>query len=164
MVTSQTSEVNEGASVTPVDECPFCRGAQVAEIYRFSHWRSIYNRAPVVPGHSLLVPLRHVEHVRDLNTLEQAEFIPALAQLSAALMRRHSGTGFDVAIQEGESAGQSVAHLHVHCMPRKLGDLDEPGTWTRRLGVGARWEAPDRTELSMDAMREEAQRIRAEIM
>jgi len=141
--------------------CPFCLEAPAAEIFRTSSWRGIYNRSPVLAGHSLLVPLRHVEHLVDLSEEEAATLVPTLTRLAAALTATYGGSGFDVALQEGVAAGQSIPHLHVHCLPRKEDDLDSPGSWTRALGIGGQLEDSERATLTLQEMRDQAALIRS---
>lgn len=139
--------------------CPFCSEDETAEICRTRFWRALYNRSPVVPGHSLLVPIRHAERVTELNTDEACEMMHAVQLLSSALMRTYSATGFDVAIQQGKSAAQSVEHLHVHCIPRLENDLPSPGAWTSELGIVGSLEDGKRPLLGITEMQAEAARI-----
>lgn len=143
--------------------CPFCLGSVVAEVFRSKYWRAIYNRSPVVDGHCLLVPLRHVERLSDLTEGEQNELVPQINALSQALMLTYSAGGFDVALQQGPDAGQSISHLHVHCMPRISGDLESPGEWTQALGIGRALDDSERTVLTESEMTRRSAAIRRKL-
>ena len=102
----------------------------ILESRRFA---TIYNLSPILPGHSLIIPKKHVESLFDLSEEELAEFI-RMGRDMARLLGRVLGTdAFDWAIQEKEAAGQSVSHLHMHVVPRLLGDLPQPGDWYQAL-------------------------------
>eukprot|EP00285_Hemiselmis_virescens_P001441 CAMPEP_0173411668 /NCGR_PEP_ID=MMETSP1356-20130122/77623_1 /TAXON_ID=77927 ORGANISM="Hemiselmis virescens, Strain PCC157" /NCGR_SAMPLE_ID=MMETSP1356 /ASSEMBLY_ACC=CAM_ASM_000847 /LENGTH=195 /DNA_ID=CAMNT_0014373457 /DNA_START=79 /DNA_END=663 /DNA_ORIENTATION=- len=81
------------------------------------------NLRPILPGHVLISPTRVVSRVADLTDEELCELWRA-ARHTAVAMERHLGAeGLNMAIQDGEAAGQSVPHVHVHLIPRKGGDL-----------------------------------------
>jgi bis(5'-adenosyl)-triphosphatase len=113
-----------------VKNCPFCSsnidGAKFDESENFL---AIYNIAPILPGHSLIVPKRHVESLMDLDDKELNEMMMFSRDTTKILLDVFKGTGFDWTVQEGEEAGQSVPHLHMHLIPRKPKDLSLPGDW-----------------------------------
>ncbi|XP_056885369.1 bis(5'-adenosyl)-triphosphatase isoform X1 [Takifugu flavidus] len=85
---------------------------------------ALVNRKPVVPGHVLVCPLRPVERFGDLQPDELADLFTT-TQRVANLVERHFGaTSLTIAIQDGPEAGQTVKHLHVHVLPRKVGDFE----------------------------------------
>ena len=77
---------------------------------------------PIVPGHVLLCPRRIVAKFEDLTSLEREELFDLMAQLKIALTKAFQAEGFNIAWNEGEIAGQTVPHVHVHIVPRKSGD------------------------------------------
>ncbi|MGI6367085.1 MAG: HIT family protein [Anaerolineae bacterium] len=104
--------------------CPFCNPAIVAStIAESTTMRALYNIAPMLPGHCLVIPRRHVRHLADLSSEEGAALWEMAAQVANAAMRLYGGTGFDLSLQEGAAAGQTVPHLHLHVIPRHEGDL-----------------------------------------
>jgi bis(5'-adenosyl)-triphosphatase len=117
-----------------MDECPFC-AAPIAEVsfMESPRFRAIVNIAPILPGHSLVIPKRHVESLLELSDEEVAEMVNLSRRAIARLTRVHGADGFDWTIQESEAAGQSVLHLHLHLIPRRRGDLPSPGAWYSRL-------------------------------
>lgn len=91
---------------------------------------------PVSPGHLLLVPRRHVADWFEATPAEQQALTEAIGSARAAILKDHQPDGFNIGINAGEAAGQTVMHLHVHVIPRYRGDIADP-----RGGV--RWVIPD---------------------
>jgi bis(5'-adenosyl)-triphosphatase len=69
----------------------------------------------------------------DLDSSELAEFAIFAQRVTGFLQYVFNSVGFNWTIQEGEAAGQSVMHLHLHIIPRTAGDLPHPGDWYPRL-------------------------------
>ena len=138
--------------------CPFCAPA-VADItfMESGRFRAIVNVAPILPGHSLIIPKRHVESLLELSDDEAAEMVKLSRRAVALLMRFYGSDGFDWTIQESEAAGQSVPHLHLHLIPRTRGDVPDPGDWYTRL-----IEFRERPRLTHDEMRRIAEQLRTD--
>ncbi len=113
--------------------CPFCHKTAQDYILQSRYFATIYNISPILPGHSLVIPKRHIESLFDLSNAEVAEFMQLGRDMALLLGRVFSTNAFDWAIQEKEAAGQSVPHLHMHVVPRKIGDLTKPGAWYQAL-------------------------------
>lgn len=114
--------------------CPFC-GSE-AQRYAFAAdrgFRAIYNVAPILPGHVLVVPRRHVASLMELDEHEMGGFFSFARRVTRFVQSEFKASGFDWSLQEGVEAGQSVAHLHLHVIPRHKGDLPDPGDWYPRL-------------------------------
>jgi diadenosine tetraphosphate (Ap4A) HIT family hydrolase len=94
---------------------------------------------PVNPGHTLIIPRRHVAGLFELTAADQAAVWALLQPVKERLDARHSPAGYNVGINVGEAAGQTVAHAHVHVIPRYAGDVEDP-----RGGV--RWVVPERAK------------------
>jgi len=116
------------------DPCPFC-DTDIAAIsfMQSTNFRVICNHAPILPGHSLVVPKQHCESILQLDDAALAEFIQLARDASARVKDEFKADGFDWTIQEGAAAGQTVAHLHLHIIPRHHGDLPAPGDWYPKL-------------------------------
>ena len=82
---------------------------------------------PVTEGHTLIIPKRHVADYFDLNSNETSD-IQELLQKHKALIEVNdeSVDGFNIGINVGETAGQTVFHVHVHLIPRRIGDVENP--------------------------------------
>lgn len=88
-------------------------------------------------GHALIAPRRHIASWFDATPEEQAEMIAALSGVKEQIEARHTPAGYNVGINDGEAAGQTVGHLHLHVIPRYEGDVEDP-----RGGI--RWVIPKR--------------------
>jgi diadenosine tetraphosphate (Ap4A) HIT family hydrolase len=85
-----------------------------------------YDDFPVSPGHLLLIPRRHVANYFDLTEAEKQAMWQLLDAAKALLDREHRPGGYNVGINCGPVAGQSVPHVHLHLMPRYEGDVADP--------------------------------------
>ena len=94
---------------------------------------------PVSPGHSLIVPKRHVESFFDTTTAEREAMLSLLDQAREHVCKSHAPAGYNIGINEGFAAGQTVMHLHVHLIPRFAGDSEAPKG-------GVRWVIPERAD------------------
>lgn len=111
-------------------DCPFCEPNVLGSTFLESKsFRAIYNIAPILPGHSLVVPKRHITSIMDLDPDESADLIHFSKDVVRLLLKAFNASGFDWTIQEGIDAGQTVEHLHLHLIPRKPKDLPNPGDW-----------------------------------
>lgn len=92
---------------------------------------------PISPGHALVIPRRHVGSFFDLNPEEQLALLDVLAQLRTRCINLYRPDAFNIGINDGPAAGQTVAHMHMHLIPRYSGDRPDP-----RGGV--RWIIPEK--------------------
>ena len=112
------------------NNCPFCDpNVDEARFSESENFQAIYNIAPILPGHSLIIPKRHVESLLELNDKELHEMMIFSRNTTEMLLEFFKSSSFDWTIQEGEDAGQSVSHLHLHLIPRRSNDLSQPGDW-----------------------------------
>ena len=82
---------------------------------------------PVTEGHTLIIPKRHVPSFFELTDEEQTSFLEMLhAQKHMLASMDETITGFNVGINDGEDAGQTVMHCHIHLIPRRNGDMKNP--------------------------------------
>jgi bis(5'-adenosyl)-triphosphatase len=113
--------------------CPFCKKTRSDYFMETENFAAIYNIAPILPGHTLVIPKKHHESLFELSEQELSEFMILGRKVAGLLAHLFLTDAFDWAIQEKEAAGQSVAHLHMHVVPRKIGDLPHPGDWYTAL-------------------------------
>lgn len=116
-----------------VDDCPFC--ARVAHSRSTTLAVAFPDAFPVSTGHTLVVPRTHESDLFALEPTEFAAVWETVASTRAKLLGKHSPDGFTIGVNVGEAAGQTVAHAHVHVIPRYEGDVSDP-----RGGV--RWVIP----------------------
>jgi diadenosine tetraphosphate (Ap4A) HIT family hydrolase len=107
--------------------CPFCdfiqNGHPVAEQRTFV---AKYDSYPVSSGHTLLIPKRHVETFFALTEDELKDCFDLLLTIRQMIEREFAPDGFNVGVNIGAAAGQTIAHLHIHVIPRYAGDVENP--------------------------------------
>ena len=82
---------------------------------------------PVTNGHTLVIPKRKVQSIFDLTEEETAAMFELLHLQKEDLKNKDSSiTGFNIGINDGEDAGQSIMHCHIHLIPRRSGDMEDP--------------------------------------
>jgi bis(5'-adenosyl)-triphosphatase len=113
-----------------MDPCPFC-DTGIAEYAYFKHrgFLAIINIAPVLPGHSLVIPEMHRTSLTSLDEEELCAFMEAARKATRILIKAFDTDAFDWSVQEKPEAGQSIEHLHLHIVPRIKDDLPRPGDW-----------------------------------
>lgn len=88
---------------------------------------AIEDKYPVTPGHLLIIPYRHTEDYFSMTQEEKQDAEELLGVLrSKVLEEDKSVAGFNVGMNCGESAGQTVMHAHIHLIPRRKGDTPDP--------------------------------------
>lgn len=109
-----------------VHACPFCQPPADRVFHEGPLVFGIWDAYPVSPGHALLVTRRHVPTWFDATPAEQAAMLEAIPVAKAAIERIRPPDGFNIGINIGQAAGQTVMHVHVHVIPRVAGDVDDP--------------------------------------
>ena len=92
---------------------------------------------PISKGHTLIIPRRHVASFFETTREERQAMLKLLDEMKAVLDREHKPDGYNIGINNGAAAGQTVMHLHIHVIPRYAGDRPDP-----RGGV--RWIIPEK--------------------
>jgi diadenosine tetraphosphate (Ap4A) HIT family hydrolase len=119
----------------PID-CPFCRSDRKAVI-ETEFALAVLDGYPVAEGHTLVIPRRHVASLFDLPEEEQAAIWRLVADVRRRLADQYRPDGFNIGLNDGQAAGQTVMHAHVHVTPRRRGDVADPKG-------GVRWVVPDK--------------------
>lgn len=123
--------------------CDFCDDAEVKarKILENNYAWAFPSYIPIVPGHVLIVPKRHVATARELAPEEFRDIFVLHTKLQDAMRKVFGAHGFNSAFNEGEKAGQSVPHFHMHLLPRTPGDTGvvgyEPSKFLYRPGSRA---------------------------
>ena len=104
--------------------CPFCDDIkrQPIIIYKDDLVISFRTNIPIVTGHVLVCPARHVEKIDQLSEGEFRAIKDFIIKLKTSLAKSLGAEGFNIAWNEGKMAGQAIDHLHIHVVPRKIGD------------------------------------------
>ena len=120
-----------------VHECPFCSPPADRVFLETDSVIALWDGYPISPGHALVVPRRHVAGWFEASRDEQIAIVDALESVKAAIEEAYAPDGYNIGLNSGRAAGQTVFHLHVHVIPRYNDDVEDP-----RGGV--RWVIPDR--------------------
>lgn len=105
-------------------KCNFCTIPEnkECEIIRNEYAWAFPTNIPIVPGHTLICPIRCVPKFEDLTMEERESMFSLMAQIKKSLTSVFDAEGFNHAWNENEVAGQAVPHIHIHVLPRKVGD------------------------------------------
>ena len=116
--------------------CVFCNpNAEHELIVESATVYAIYDKFPVNEGHALIIPKRHCADYFDLSFKEQAACLFVLNKVKELVAQRFKPDGFNVGINIGEKAGQTIHHVHIHLIPRYDGDVEEPRGGVRGVNV-----------------------------
>lgn len=106
--------------------CIFCKivsGEIPANIvYEDEDFLGFLDINPVAEGHTLFISKKHFDNLLDVDEEFGEKFIFGLQKVGKELMRKYDSDGFNIVLNNGESAGQVVKHVHFHLLPRKKGD------------------------------------------
>lgn len=117
--------------------CVFCEMPQESAVFQNELCFAVVDKFPVTPGHMLVIPRRHVEDYFDLWQPELNCINSLLAKLRLKRLEEDATvTGFNVGINCGEAAGQTVLHCHLHLIPRRRGDAERPEGGVRHILPG----------------------------
>ena len=94
---------------------------------------------PISPGHTLVIPRRHVGSLFEIDAKERDALFRLFEDAKRRLDKDYKPDGYNIGINDGPAAGQTVAHLHIHLIPRYAGDREDP-----RGGV--RWIIPEKAK------------------
>ena len=102
--------------------CVFCRIVSgelpAVKVYEDEYVVAFLDINPANPGHTLVVPKRHVERLEELEPDEAQALLYAAARLAPAIVRAVGAEGYNILMNIGAAAGQEIAHLHLHIIPR----------------------------------------------
>jgi diadenosine tetraphosphate (Ap4A) HIT family hydrolase len=91
---------------------------------------------PVSPGHSLVIPKRHAVSLWEMTDEEYTDAFDLVRQVKNILQENFKPQGFNIGVDCGEAAGQSVFHAHIHIVPRYDGDVQRPKGGVRNIIPG----------------------------
>src|SRR5437763_8211465 len=114
------------------NECLLCCKYD-KRIFVSEYFFAIYDDFPVREGHMLIIPKRHVEHLTDLLPMEFNTLYCVLQEVVIRLKIDFQADGYNLGINGGEAAGQTLPHLHIHLIPRRFGDVPSPAGGIRNF-------------------------------
>ena len=119
--------------------CPFCTLPAQRIIHTSQHGVVIKDGFPISPGHTLVIPRRHVDSFFTLTADEKLDLLGLLEIAKASVDAEFKPDSYNVGINDGPSAGQTVPHLHIHLIPRYIGDVPD-------ARGGVRWIVPGKAD------------------
>jgi len=120
-------------------KCPFCGLPKERAWFESRYSVAVLDAFPVTEGHTLVIPKRHVESCFDLPQNELNDISAVVTRVRMLLKKKFNTDSFNIAINDGVAAGQTIPHAHVHVIPRRMGDVADP-----RGGV--RWIIPGKAQ------------------
>ena len=112
------------------DDCIFCKIANgeipSTTLYEDEKFRVILDLGPASKGHSLVIPKEHFEDLFDLSKEYSSEVLSVAQKVGNAFKQGLSAEGFNIVQNNGEIAGQTVKHFHLHIIPRYTGGPELP--------------------------------------
>jgi ATP adenylyltransferase len=108
------------------NKCIFCDWSSREILVEDEHAVAFFDAFPVNPGHVLIVPKKHVADYFDLEPALQQACMKLLNQAKVLIQERYNPEGFNIGINAGAAAGQTIFHVHLHLIPRYLGDMPDP--------------------------------------
>jgi len=122
--------------------CPFCTLPPARIVQENAHALLIRDAYPVSIGHSLIIPKRHMGSWFEASPQERTAMLALLDLAKAAIDQEHQPDSYNIGINDGPAAGQTVPHLHIHLIPRYKGDVPDPRGGVRWViaGKAKYWE------------------------
>lgn len=117
--------------------CEFCTLATGRIEIETDYFYVIRDGYPIIKGHSLIIPKRHTASFFELNLDENQHLPSVLLQAKQDLDARFQPQAYNIGVNDGECAGQTIMHLHIHLIPRYNGDQKNPKG-------GIRWIFPEK--------------------
>jgi len=117
--------------------CSFCAIQSRTILFENKHAVVFRDAYPVTDGHTLVISKRHVADFFELSGEEGSHVLDLVKQVRIALLRCDSTIkGFNVGVNVGEAAGQTIPHCHIHVIPRRNGDVENPRGGIRHVIPG----------------------------
>lgn len=113
--------------------CLFCNYDRARHICENEYAYAIYDSFPVNRGHVLVIPKRHYESFFEASGEEMAAIYKIIKEVKERVDWDYSPEGYNIGINIGKAAGQTIEHAHIHIIPRYKGDVENPQGGIRNL-------------------------------
>jgi diadenosine tetraphosphate (Ap4A) HIT family hydrolase len=120
-------------------KCPFCTLPSARVLFSNDCAIAFRDAYPLTQGHTLVIPVRHLASFFETTPEERLAMLALLDAAKVQLQSEFGPAGYNIGINDGAAAGQTVGHLHIHLIPRYTGDRPDP-----RGGV--RWVIPEKAD------------------
>ena len=117
-------------------DCKYCNTNYQSSsriVLKNEYWVGNFDNHPVSPGHMKLVCRRHCNSFSELSDKEVVALRDILREAKTLVGKEYTPDGWNIGINEGVAAGQTVFHLHVHLIPRHKGDVEDPTGGVRTI-------------------------------
>ena len=119
------------------EDCLFCNIPSVRIVLENELAYAVRDGYSVTEMHSLIIPKRHIQDYFDLTTEELIACDQLIRSLKDEISNSdNSVNGFNIGMNSGETAGQTIFHCHIHLIPRRTGDVDNPRGGVRNVIPG----------------------------
>ncbi len=127
-----SSDATHNKKRNPNDPCLFCTDPHGVSIQHDLVY-SARDSYPASPGHTLVIPRRHVASIFDLTPEEVAACMALIREEKVRIDAEFSPDGYNIGVNVGPAAGQSIFHVHIHIIPRYKGDVENPQGGVRHV-------------------------------
>ena len=115
--------------------CPFCNPSKLRVLHESMDSVAFWDNYPSSDGHVLVVPRKHVSGICDLPGWQYDDLWRVACTARSFIAEAYGVKAFTIGVNDGVEAGQTVDHAHIHIIPRRAGDVEDP-----RGGI--RWVLP----------------------
>ena len=119
-------------------KCPFCKPFADDIVAKNKLCYSRWDRYPISKGHLLLMPYRHTPDFFSLTLKEKLSMLDLIETCKEILVENFKPDGYNIGMNIGAAAGQSITHCHCHMIPRYVGDVKRPKGGIRSIVPGKR--------------------------
>lgn len=116
-----------------MNDCLFCQEPQKEIVAENALALAFFDKFPVNQGHTLIIPKRHVASFFEVTTEELQAINELIFKVKDILDQRFKPEGYNIGVNVGAAAGQTIFHLHCHVIPRYLGDVEDPRGGIRKI-------------------------------
>ena len=107
--------------------CPFCKMENLIVIAENKTVYAILDSSPVTPDHMIIIPRRHCSDYFEMTRRERCDSHELIEKLKNEFLKKDDRVeGFNIGINCGETAGQTIFHAHIHLIPRRKNDTPNP--------------------------------------
>ncbi|MDO8927034.1 MAG: HIT family protein [Sideroxyarcus sp.] len=127
-----STEATQEKKRDPNNPCLFCSDARGVSIQHELAY-SARDSYPASPGHTVVIPRRHVSSFFDLTPEEVAACMGLIKEEKKLIDEEFNPDGYNIGVNVGPAAGQSIFHVHIHIIPRYKGDVENPQGGVRHV-------------------------------
>ena len=116
-----------------MNDCLFCEGAIDNKVLENQYFYAIFDKYPVNLGHLLIISKRHVLDFFSLNEIEFKHLYWIINKAKEMIHMKYKPDGYNIGVNCGETAGQTIFHFHLHIIPRYKNDIQNPRGGVRNI-------------------------------